>query len=281
MTKARPVFRFPAPIAVAVLALHLGVAHGENASCEAGPRSAANLNARSVDHLAWSPFGRPETGWAIYEPLVAKEISTTCAPQSPSFAARVAAWQFAHRVGAAGVVDVATLMRMKLIWQARRPFVAASRRACPAVPEQSSLARANAAESFGGKTIFLQPRALADYRRMIAAARDELPRTSADRGVLSIFSGYRSPAYDEARCAKQRNCQGVTRASCSAHRTGLALDIYLGAAPGYAPDSSADANRLFISRTLAYRWLARNAERFGFANYPFEPWHWEWVRQAP
>ena len=27
----------------------------------------------------------------------------------------------------------------------------------------------------------------------------------------------------------------------------------------------------------AYRWLVRYAARFGFVNYAFEPWHWEWV----
>jgi LAS superfamily LD-carboxypeptidase LdcB len=26
----------------------------------------------------------------------------------------------------------------------------------------------------------------------------------------------------------------------------------------------------------AYRWLVRNAERFGFCPYFYEPWHWEY-----
>jgi LAS superfamily LD-carboxypeptidase LdcB len=73
----------------------------------------------------------------------------------------------------------------------------------------------------------------------------------------------------------------VVRAACSAHRTGLALDLDVGAAPGFMVDSSADPNRLFQSRTPAYRWLVRNAVRFGFVNYVFEPWHWEWRGEAP
>jgi LAS superfamily LD-carboxypeptidase LdcB len=59
------------------------------------------------------------------------------------------------------------------------------------------------------------------------------------------------------------------------------VDLVLGAAPGYAIDSSADVNRLYQTRTLAYRWLVENAGRYGFVNYPFEPWHWEWTGEPP
>jgi D-alanyl-D-alanine carboxypeptidase len=59
------------------------------------------------------------------------------------------------------------------------------------------------------------------------------------------------------------------------------MDLYVGQAPGYGPDSSADLNRRYMSRTPAYRWLVGNAARFGFAPYPFEPWHWEWTGEAP
>ena len=57
--------------------------------------------------------------------------------------------------------------------------------------------------------------------------------------------------------------------------------MVLGAAPGFTVDSSADANRLYQTRTPAYRWLVNNAGRFGFVNYPFEPWHWEWTGESP
>ena len=59
------------------------------------------------------------------------------------------------------------------------------------------------------------------------------------------------------------------------------MDIVVGQSPGYPVDSSADPNRLAMSRSPAYRWLVANAERFGFANYVFEPWHWEWTGEAP
>lgn len=286
MTKARGLFRFhggrrmrvaPAlALALVMCACRGPVAQAED--CRIGPQASAARNAVSLLGMAWSPFGRPEKGWAIYEALAAREISTACPADSPAFAARLAAWQGAHGIGAGGVADEATLERMKAIWQARRPFVAASRRACPAAPAEASLATAAPSESYGGKVIQVRSDAMAAYRRMAAAARSEVAQARADRRLFTIFSGYRSPAYDAARCQAQGNCQGVVRASCSAHRTGLALDLYLGAAPGFGPDSSADANRLFIARGAAYRWLVRNADRFGFANYPFEPWHWEWTR---
>jgi LAS superfamily LD-carboxypeptidase LdcB len=55
----------------------------------------------------------------------------------------------------------------------------------------------------------------------------------------------------------------------------------VGQAPGFGPDSSADPNRLAMTHGAAYRWLLANAGRFGFLNYPFEPWHWEWTGEAP
>jgi D-alanyl-D-alanine carboxypeptidase len=249
--------------------------------CSAGPLAAAASNATSLSLLPWAPFGRAEVGWAIYEPLIAEEIGTMCPPVSPGFAAALATWQNAHGLPGTGVLDAATFLPMKQIWQARRSFVAASRRDCPPPPEESSLAQAAPAESYGGKIVRLRPAALAAYRRLVAAARAAAPELAADPRLLTIFSAYRSPAYDAARCAREGNCQGIVRATCSAHRTGLAMDLYLGAAPGFAPDSSADANRLTISRSPAYHWLVANAARFGFVNYAFEPWHWEWIGEKP
>ena len=245
--------------------------------CEAGPSGAAELNAAGIRSLAFAPFGRPEIGWEIYLPLIAHEIGTRCDPRTPAFAADLAAWQSAHGMAPGGVVDAATFAAMRTAWQARRPFVDASHRACPAPPAETRLAMVPAGLSYGGKVMQLRAGALAAYEAMRSAARAEDPRIAADGRLMMLFSAYRSPQFDAARCAREGNCQGIVRASCSAHRTGLAMDLYLGAAPGLAPDSSADANRLFISRGPAYRWMVLNASRFGFVNYPFEPWHWEWT----
>jgi hypothetical protein len=258
-----------------------GCARSEIHRCDVGPGWAAARNAASLTSLAWSPFGRAERGWAIYEALIAREIGADCPAATPAFAGALARWQNANALGGGGVMDGPTFARLKTVWQARRPFVAASRTGCPAPPLETALARALLAESYGGKVILLRPRALAAYRAMVAAARARLPQMAADPRLLTIFSAYRSPQYDAGRCAREGNCQGIVRAACSAHRTGLAMDLDLGSAPGHAVDSSDDVNRLTISRGPAYRWLVANAARFGFVNYPFEPWHWEWVGERP
>ena len=258
-----------------------GGAQGATPPCNVVPEAAAASNTHSLGALTWAPFGRPETGWAIYVALIAQEIGTACAPGSRGFAARLTSWQHAHDLPDTGALDLATFTRLKQVWQQRRPFVEVSRTGCPPPPGESSLAQASRAESFGGKIIWLRPAVLAAYRQLSAAARAQVPELAADPRLLTIFSGYRSPDYDAARCVREGNCQGIVRAVCSAHRTGLAMDLYLGAAPGLAPDSSEDANRLFISRSPAYRWLVANAAHFGFVNYPFEPWHWEWTGEKP
>jgi hypothetical protein len=239
---------------------------------------AANTNASSVRGMAWAPFGREEVGWAIYTPKIAAEIGVRCAAHDPGFAAGLARWQRAQGVAGDGVLSSTTFEMMKARWHALRPYVALrGQGVCPDAPPEYTLARAQPAEGYRGKEVMLRPGALAAYRRMVAAARAEDPAIAADPEMLTIFSSYRSPAYDAERCAREGNCNGVTRAQCSVHRTGMAIDIVVGAAPGHPVDSSADANRLYMSRTPAYLWLVNNAHRFGFVNYVFEPWHWEWT----
>ena len=244
-------------------------------SCGTGPSQAAARNAQSLNTMPLNLFGRPETGWAFYEPLVATELDTECPAASPGFAKALAQWQAAHGFPGAGTMNVETLTDMSRSWQARRPFVLISHHQCPDPPAEETLATATDSESYGGKTIQMRPDALAAYRQMVTAARKA--GVLSAKNLLTIFSAYRSPDYDAERCAHEHNCQGVVRATCSAHRTALAMDVYLGSAPGFSPDSSADENRLFISRTPAYRWLVKHASHFGFANYPFEPWHWEFI----
>lgn len=239
---------------------------------------AARSNALSVGSMSWAPFRRPEKGWETYAVRIAAEIGTACPPSSEGFASALAEWQQARGLRASGVLDAATFQFMKGVWQEQRPFVLASGRGvCPDPPPASELENGRAGEGYGGKQVQLHRDAFAAYRRMAAAARAEDPAIAADPRYLQIFSAYRSPEYDAARCARDQNCNGIVRARCSAHRTGMAADLYVGQAPGYGPDSSADPNRLHMTRTPAYRWLVANAHRFGFVNYTFEPWHWEWI----
>ena len=253
-------------------------------ACAAAPgwSDAAAGNALSLRHAAWSLFGRPETGWEIYAPMAAHEIATSCGAESAGFAQALARWQGSHGLPASGAMDADTLDALRLAWLRRRPFVAATAHGeCPPPPTPDQLAIADPAESYGGKTIELRTGALGAYRAMVAAARREDPRIGADPLMLTLFSGYRDPAGDADRCAQGTACGTAMRANCSAHRTGLAVDLYLGAAPGYRPDVADDPNRLYQSRTPAYLWMVANAGRFGWVNYPFEPWHWEWTGEPP
>jgi D-alanyl-D-alanine carboxypeptidase len=243
------------------------------------PGSAAAVNAAALSTLAWSPFGKPETGWEIYAPRIAAEIGTTCAPGSNGFASALARWQGAHGKPRTGVVDPDTFGAMLTGWHLARPFVRVNRQGmCPGAPPEANLAQADAKESYGGKTIRLRPGALEAYRNMVGSARAAGVLTKPD--ALRIFSGFRAPDADAQRCARDNNCQGLTRTICSAHRTGLAMDVVIDAAPGFGPDSSADANRLAMARSPLYRWMVVNAGRFGFVNYAYEPWHWEWTGEA-
>lgn len=244
----------------------------------AAPAGAAESNAASLDTLAWRPFGRAETGWASYAPLVARETGTPCPADTPGFAAALARWQGRQGHPADGVFKPQDFDPMRDAMNLRRPFVQQTAKGlCPAAPPEADLATAARTETYGGKPIRLRAGALAAYRRMVAAAH---AAGVADGEALKLVSGYRGPDEEAARCA-DGGCNTLTRAHCSAHRTGLALDLYLDHLPGHDPSSTDDANRAAMSRSPAYRWLVANGERFGFRPYPFEPWHWEWTGEAP
>ena len=237
----------------------------------AGMAGAAVQNAVSLHAMTFSPFGHIEIGWETYLPAVQHEIGSACPAGTPGFAAALSRWQARARLSPTGVMDADAFQAVKAAIQ--------SRRICPAPPTPDMLVAGAAAEGYGGKSVVLRPGALDAYRRMVREARATSPAIRADARNLTIFSSFRSPDYDAARCLRDNNCDGVRRATCSPHRTGDALDLYLGAAPGYGPDSTADPGRLYLSQTPTYRWLVANAARFGFVNYLYEPWHWEWAEE--
>lgn len=251
-------------------------------SCQDAPLFdvAARANAATLSTLRWAPFRREEIGWEIYAPLIGREIGSKCPAVSTNFAQALAAWQRGRGVAANGVLRAEDFMTMKAAWQGQRR-VTHMRGFCPPPPPEQDLPWSRPEEGYARKPVRMRMGVLLAYRQMVAVARAEEPAIVNDPQLLTIFSAYRSPDYDAARCARDQNCNGVVRAECSPHRTGLALDLDVGAAPGFTVDSSADANRLFQTRGAAYRWLVGNAGRFGFANYPFEPWHWEWTGEAP
>jgi hypothetical protein len=240
--------------------------------------AAAVYNADAETGLVFSPFGKPETGWALYVPQIQATLQTRCRPGTDGFAEAVARWQTDHGLVPSGALTADTFQTLKGVWQERRPFVMMRFAGlCPTGADETTLVALTPDETLGDKVVMLRPGASQALRSMVAAARADVPEMEVDPDLLKAFSAYRSPVADAARCKYEKNCQGMVRAECSAHRTGLAVDLDVGYAPGFMADGSADENRLFQSRTPVYRWLVRNAARFGFVNYVFEPWHWEWT----
>lgn len=255
------------------------VRQGFDQACAASPAfaAAASANAADLDSLAWSPWGTEETGWRIYAPAIAAEVGTSCAPESQAFAAALARWQAKNGLEADGRMTPSAFAPMKADWQGRRGFVAwRDRGLCPDAPSEAGLVHIGEDEPLMAKPILVTAETARALRGLRAAAARALKLKPGDP-TLAVFSAYRSPDYDAQRCAREQNCNGVVRAQCSAHRTGMALDLWLGAAPGYDVDSSAGPNRLYQTGTPAYRWLVAHGRRYGFANYVFEPWHWEWA----
>jgi len=243
----------------------------------------AVTNAVSLYSLEWAPFGAPERGWVTYGPLIEKELATDCSPETPVFAEALSRFQARYGLIPTGLFDQATFEVLKGVLQERRPFVMARVRGeCPEPPPIRLLGYLVEEEEHADRLTRLLRRDVLDaYRQMVRAARAEVPEVNADRELLQIFSGFRDPEADAARCAAERNCDGLRRAACSPHRTGTAVDLYVGQLLGMGVDSTSPSSRQHMSEGATYRWLVRNAARFGFVPYLYEPWHWEWVGAEP
>ena len=241
--------------------------------------NAAQANAISLRTLEWSPFDASELGWETYLPQLQQVIGSRCDPSSPGFAETLAGFQQQYNLTPTGQFDRATFTVLRGLLQERRPFVMARLRGeCPPPPPLNQLAYLDPAEEHAERnTRLLRHDVLTAYRQMVATARAEVPEIAANPELLKIFSGFRDPEADAARCATERNCDGVRRAVCSPHRTGTAVDLYVGHMPGMGVDSTRPMSRHYMSQTMAYRWLVANAGRFGFTPYLFEPWHWEFT----
>lgn len=255
-------------------------------SCDGAGRGwagAAFANSVSIYSLEWSPFGQAEYGWGAYLPLLQREIRTDCPPGTVDFAQALSQWQGRYALTPTGVFDAATFQTLKGVLQERRLFVMArTRNECPEPPPLNMLGYLSPDEEHADRLTRLLRRDVLDaYRQMVAAARREVPQVAADPELLQIFSAFRDPEADAARCAAQGNCDGLRRAVCSPHRTGTAVDLYVGHIEGVGVDSTDPASRTHMARGATYRWLVQNAGRFGFVPYLYEPWHWEWVGLQP
>jgi zinc D-Ala-D-Ala carboxypeptidase len=266
--------RAATPAADALAKAVAAAASGADASLFA---SAAARNTLLRYELSWAFGGRAQRGWHLYTPLITRLLSADADDATNDFAAALARWQKSAGLQASGVLDDETLYRMVSAWQGAR-----LKNKEYAQPDQLLLAPTS---DFYDPS---RPEALrqveretyAAYKRMAAAAAADLglKRTAAgelapEEQFLKIVSSFRSREYQANLRAQSPGSGRAGLAVNSPHFTGRALDLYVGGEPVETKDS----NRAIQVQTPAYRWLVRNAERFGFRPYYYEPWHWEYV----
>jgi hypothetical protein len=178
-------------------------AHAKQADCagEEAYGEAALANALSLHTMEWRPFNQAETGWETYVPALQQEIGVLCDPVSGAFAAGLARFQARHNLPSTGLFEPSTFQVLKGVVQERRPFVMARfRNECPPPPPLNMLGYLSLDEEHADRlTRLLRRDVLEAYRRMVSAARREVPEIAADPELLQIFSGFRDPEADALR----------------------------------------------------------------------------------
>lgn len=271
-------------IALAALAILLAVSARAEAACSSwNPvwRAAAAANAKSVTTSTWTFFEGREgakegPGWDMYVPLILRTLDIRCEASDPGFAKALAGFQRRAKLKATGRMDAATARALRGRWQWRRDFLKKAAKACP-LADVATLQPVYA----GDTRLVADRRVLAAYTHMRRAFEDAHPYMIRF-GALDILSAWRDPAKDREVCKDNPTCNGVAKTDhCSSHWSGMALDLYVGMTGDYGPIDSNYENRLYQSRTVIYQWMLDHAGEYGFVNYPFEPWHWEWQEEVP
>lgn len=253
---------------------------GTNSAEASGDKlvSAATENRRLMNELEWSFGGKSQRGWYLYIPLISRLIETENAADSREFAEALSRWQRSVGLAPSGILDNSTLSRMIQTWQSRR----IKDRVIPS-PEQAPVAPASDFwdTSRPEELRRVEQQTYAAYKRLVAAAvADSSLQLASARGgelapsekYLKIVSALRTPEYQERLRAQSPGAGRAGLAINSPHFTGRALDLYVGG----DPVSTEDSNRAIQVQTRVYQWLVKNADRFGFRPYFYEPWHWEY-----
>jgi len=241
------------------------------------PAAAANL--ALSNESVWTFGAKEQHGWYLYVPLISRLLGTAEAPATKGFALALAQWQQTAGLNPTGVLDEDTLNAMVVKWQAAR-----IKNREVAATEQ--LLTVSAAEFYDPERLEelrqVEKSTYAAYQRMLAAAIKEPSlhlahnsdgKLGSSEKYLKIISAFRSREYQEKLRRQSPNAGRAGLAVNSPHFTGRALDLYVGG----DPVDTKDANRALQVQTPVYQWLVRNAERFGFRPYFYEPWHWEYV----
>jgi zinc D-Ala-D-Ala carboxypeptidase len=240
---------------------------------------AAKRNALLSTSLVWTFGSKQQHGWYLYTPLIKQLIDTKQDSASVQFARAVARWQAKAALQPGGVIDEETLYAMIKAWQDAR-----LKDRTPAQPDQ--LLTAPIVDFYdptrAEELRQVERRTYAAYKRLVAAAVADRSLGLDHKGselasgekYLKIISAFRSREYQEKLRRESPNSGTAGLALNSPHFTGRALDLYVGG----EPVDTRDSNRALQVQTRVYLWLVRNAERFGFRPYCYEPWHWEYVK---
>lgn len=232
--------------------------------------AAAVTNVTLRNELTWTFGGKQQRGWYLYDLLINKTLDSQVDTISDSFASTLAGWQKKRGLIDNGILDENSLMALVSNWQSNR-----LKDRTPATSEQ--LLTAPPSDFFDPSRApelrQVERNTYEAYKRMLAAAAadDDLKLTGQ---YFKIVSAFRSREYQEELRRKSPNAGTAGLAVNSPHFTGRALDLYVGG----SPVDTSDTNRAIQVNTAAYRWLVRNADRFGFRPYFYEPWHWEYVK---
>jgi zinc D-Ala-D-Ala carboxypeptidase len=241
--------------------------------------AAAAQNAILRNDLKWVFGGKEQRGWSLYTALIQNLINTSEEPDSSGFAEALVRWQRQKKLSPSGVLDEETWMAMVFEWQGRR-----MKNKLPAQPDQ--LITAPVSDFYDVTRLpelrMIENETYVAYRKMVAAAvadkslglKSNGNELAADENFLKVISSFRSRQYQEELRRKSPNAGSAGLAVNSPHFTGRALDLYVGG----KPVETNDFNRAIQIQTKVYQWLVKNAERFGFRPYYYEPWHWEYVR---
>lgn len=234
-------------------------------------------------NLNWAFGGKTQRGWYLYESLIKRLIGTDASAETPEFANALAGWQQAQSFAPTGILDDATLKKMTETWQTQR----LGRRGSYATEDILYSAPITDFWDSGrdATRLKVERETYAAYKKMIAAAAKDLSLNlkltstgdlAPEEKFLRIVSAFRSREHQEALRKQSPNSGSAGLAINSPHFTGHALDIYVGG----EPVTTKDFNRAIQVQTPVYKWLVKNAERFGFYPYFYEPWHWEYVPQS-
>jgi len=252
-----------------------------NAARPARPfAEAAAQNSLLRNDLTWTFGSKQQHGWYLYDALIGQTLKIGFDASSPDFAGAIATWQKQKSLDPNGVLDENSWMALVAQWQGNR-----LKNKALATPDQ--LLTAPSSDFFDPERLAenreVEKSTYAAYRQMVTAAIADpslkLAHTSpndlaATEKFFKIISSFRSPEYQEKLRRASPNAGSAGLAINSPHFTGRALDLYVGG----DPVDTRDANRVIQVNTPAYKWLVRNAERFGFRPYFYEPWHWEYVK---